>query len=408
MSHAARASSAALSLPFLLGTALGLGGSATAAAEPRCSLRGQPYLEGRVRSAPGSGAVKPTATARAVDARLGQEIEVFVNLPGLLAGRPVIFSEDGAPGHVSWTASGCEPISVAWSRLETKLAHIDTPAPNAGLRCYSNAVIFGPRHGKWIGYDQLEYLETPIAEASGLSLVVNNARPQRFWAPRAADHEGLGSMRLTATVRTGSQELHTKGMADAARGQIDERVFRYSFRNGDGFIGWLTSFYNVPYLFGSAGEGAHNQADRYIGADCADVLVAALRRAGLPRLSYTNVSGVIAAVGKLRSEAVVKSCPGPLASCTTVSDPPIAIGSEVKPGDIIAVQYLGADELPRALDHIVVLVEDSGPSGKPDGVLGPHDLVVDSGDERALKFAPLSEQGDVRVVIGRARGVPVF
>src|SRR4051812_31338674 len=77
----------------------------SAYAAPRCELAGQPYLEGRVRS--GGNA---THAARAVDARLGQEIEVFVVAPGLFAGRKVIFSEDGSNGHVSYLQSGCEPI----------------------------------------------------------------------------------------------------------------------------------------------------------------------------------------------------------------------------------------------------------------------------------------------------------
>jgi hypothetical protein len=375
-------------------------GPAVGQTAPRCELRGQPHLEGRVRGT--------SPTARAVDARLGQELEIFLIMPGLFEGRPVIFAEDGAAGHVSYLRSGCQPLIVSWSRIEPRMAHKETPSPNPDVRVYSNAVIFGPRHGKWLGYDALEYVETPVKDESAPSLIVRDARPAIPAAPRPAGHENLGTLRLAATLRQGSTELSTPGVSLAARGQIDGRVFRYSFRSDDGFIGWLTSYYNVPYLFGSAGDGPQNQAERYIGADCADVLVAALRRAGLPRLRYTNVTGVIDAVGRRKVETDIKACPPPLSACTQLSEPPLRFGSDVNPGDILAVNYLGDTSIPRALDHILVLVEDSGPDGKPDGVLGPHDLVADTGDELGLKFARLADQGAVHVVFARPRNIPAF
>lgn len=365
-----------------------------AQAAPACAITGAPSLKGRVR-----GAATPLSAA--VDAKSGQELDVFLLWPGTLNGKKVVFSEDEGDGRVSWTKNSCPSLEISWQRIEPRMAHLNTPAPNPGLRVYANAVIFGPRHGKWLGYDRLEFIESPIPQAAGPSLTLRDARPANFVAPRPADHEGLGVMRLAASVRLGAATWKTAGIEDAAVAQIPPRVFRYSFRAGDGFIGWLTAFYNVPYLFGSAGDGARNQADLFIGADCADVLVAALRRAGLPRMHYTNVGGVMDQLTRLKHEAVVRPCPPEQPACASTSDPPLRFGTDVRPGDILAVDYLGAGELPRALDHIVVLVSDSGPQGVPDGVLGPHDLVFDSGDERALKLAPLSDQGAVRVVVSR-------
>jgi hypothetical protein len=207
-------------------------------------------------------------------------------------------------------------------------------------------------------------------------------------------------MRLAATLDVDGETRATFGREDAPDGQISARVFRYSFRSGDGFLGWLTSWFNVPYLFGSAGKGASAQAERYVGADCADVLVGALRRAGRRELEYTSVAGLVDKLDKVAPVAEVK--PGA---------PPTALrfGRDVRPGDLIALDYVGDDgQLPRDWDHIVVVVEDRGPGGKPDGVLGADDLVADSGDGRALKFDALSDQGHVRVQVLRARGVPVL
>lgn len=344
-----------------------------------------------------------------MDARLGERIDAYLVMPGVLDGRPVIFSEDGSSGRVSYVGSGCAPLQVAWRRVEPRLERKTTQAPNSGIDVYSNAVVFGPQHGRWLGYDRLEYFSTPIAGADGLQLTLSDATPTEAPVPpREAAHKGLGTMRLAATARSGSKVYSTAGEEDAPKGQIDGRVFRYSFRAGDGFIGWLTSFFNVPYLFGSAGDDAHHQAERYIGADCADVLVAALRRAGRRRLHYTNVSGVIDAIGRSAGPAVVRPCPTESPGCASVSDPPLRFGVDVLPGDILAIDYVGSEDLPRAWDHIVVLFADRGPGGTPDGVLGPDDLVLDSGDARALKLAPLAEQGAVRLIAARPRGVPAF
>ena len=115
----------------------------------------------------------------------------------------------------------------------------------------------------------------------------------------------------------------------------------------------------MPYLFGSAGKGARAQAERYVGADCADVLVAALRRTG-SKMDYTSVADFVDALPKVT---------GP-----------------VRAGDLYALDYVGYDDLPRAWDHIVALVEDRGPDGKPDGKPGPEDLVIDTGNADGLRW----------------------
>jgi hypothetical protein len=112
--------------------------------------------------------------------------------------------------------------------------------------------VFGKDHGKWIGFDTIEYFTTEL-EARGPSLRVSNAAPsEREGLRRAGDEDKLGVMRLAASVRVGADERTTAGWITSDA----EEAFRYTFRRGDGFLGWLTSFYNVPYLFGSAGKGA--------------------------------------------------------------------------------------------------------------------------------------------------------
>jgi hypothetical protein len=361
-------------------------GSAVAHAQPRCTLTGTPWLEGRVGRA---------RVARAVDARLGEEIEVFVAAPGRLDGRAVVFG--AAPGRTPFAR--CGDARVTWRRVEPRMQHTETRAPNGDVKVYANAVVFGEKHGQWIGFDSLEYVETPL-EATGPLLRVRDAAPTDALLHREGPTRALGTMRLAATVELGGVARSTFGKEDAPGGLISARVFRYSFRDGDGFLGWLGSFYNVPYLFGSAGKGANAQAERYVGADCADVLVAALRRAGRRELEYTSVAGLVDKLDRVAPAVEVKAGGAPTS---------LRWGRDVRPGDLLALDYVGDDgQLPRDWDHIVVLVEDRGPGGKPDGLLGPEDLVADSGDARALKLDALSDQGHVRAQPLRARGVPVL
>jgi hypothetical protein len=372
-------------------------------AAPRCELRDRPWLEGRVR---GSG----LATARSVDARAGEELEVFLVAPGVLDGRRVEFSEAPGRDRVSWAGAGCGRLAVSWRRVEPRKEHQTTAAPNRDTSVYSNAVLFGPTHGTWIGFDRIEYFETPI-EGQDPFIRVRDARPSdaELRAIREPRYQGLGVMRLAATVRApDGVERSTAGAGDAPGGLIADRVFRYTFRDGDGLVGWLTSFFNVPYLFGSAGRGARSQAERYLGADCADILVAALRRAGLRRQDYSSVGDLVGSLERVARPVEIHVCNNGQSDCVPSASPAVHFNREVRPGDLLALDYIGADDLPRAWDHVVMLIEDRGPDGKPDGLLGPEDLVADSGSALGLKFTPLGEQGTVRAQPLRARGTPAL
>lgn len=373
---------------------------ALADAAPRCQLRGRPYLEGRVRGG-------DPRTSRVVEARAGEEIEVFLVLPGTLDGAPVLFSE--APGKRSFSGAGCGALSVSWYRVEPRMEHTRTPAPNGDLKIYANARVFGADHGKWLGYDRIEYIESPLPGQGATpptlpTLIVRDAAPSPEAGVPARDPalRGLGTMRLKATATFGAQTVSTPGAEDAPAGLISPQVFRYSYRSGDDFLGWLTTFFNVPYLFGSAGQGPASQAERYLGADCADALVAALRRAGQRRMRYTSVTGLVDALRKV-GPAVVVAPAAPSGPQVPDAAPRLRFGEQVRPGDLLALDYVGSEDLPRPWDHIGVVVADHGPGpdGAPDGVLGPEDLFGDTGDGRGLKFAPLGEQGIVRVQVLR-------
>jgi hypothetical protein len=315
---------------------------------------------------------KPWLSAQNVDVLDGQPIEIR------LMGRARIGGRERVLTGAEWKVCDAD---IRWRRIEPQMEHVDTPSPNKDISVYANAVVFGPSHGTWIGYDKIEYFETDL-DGDGPTLTVRDARPtdDELAEKRAPELRGLGVMRVQATVNG-----------------ITTAPLRYSYRNGDDFLGWLSSFYNVPYLFGSAGMGAKNQAEQYIGADCADILVAALRRAGWKKLEYSSVADLVDALHPVGKPVIVKPCQAGACEATA-----LRYGKEVRPGDMLALDYIGAEsDLPRAWDHIVVVVEDRGPGGVPDGKLGPEDLVMDSGSAEGLKQAPLGEQGLVRVAVLR-------
>jgi hypothetical protein len=392
---------AALLVALAVATVAGLGPAAQAQAAPRCQLRGRPRLEGRI-----SGTA--AAPGRTVDARLGETVDVFFTAPGRLDGRAVVFSDSGARGRTSWARAGCPAIALDWRRVEPRMRHEKTPAPNKDLALYANAVMLGPRHGAWIGFDRLEYFESAIArdaivDAGGWVLHVRAATPSDPIARRrAADLLPLGTMRVAARATVDGETFATPAAEDAPGGLIADGVFRYTVRRGDGFLGWVTSFFNVPYLFGSAGKGRKSQAERYLGADCADLLVAALRRAGARGLEYASVIDLVDRLPRVGEPAEVAACAPGQRDCRP-AEPALRFGADVRPGDLLAVDFIGVDDLPRAWDHIVAIVEDRGPTGAPDGRLGPEDLVADSGSEDGLRLAPLGDQGHVKIAVLRPR-----
>lgn len=355
---------------------------ASSAAAVECRLDGTAFILGR------AGAAAPPA--RVADARIGEPVTAWVVAPGRLDGRRVLFSDAPGPRFVPFARCG-KPVRVEWRRVEPEMEHVDTPSPNKDIDAYANAVVFGPRHGEWLGFDAIEYFESPL-DGDAPSITLTGAHPSD---PELDVHEGLGAMRLAATLNAFGRLVRTPGADDHDGPGLKDQVFRYTFRRGDDFIGWLTSFFQVPYLFGSAGHRERAQAERYVGADCADILVAALRRAGRRDLDYSSVSGLIS-VGK-KVAGPVDVAEGPVQA-----GPRLRFGADVRPGDLLIIDYVGWDGSPRAWDHILALVADRGPGGgPPDGLLGPEDLVADSGDARGLVFQPLGKQGHVKVVVVR-------
>jgi hypothetical protein len=250
-------------------------------------------------------------------------------------------------------------LRISWRLVEPTPHHVETPPPNFGNPAYSNAVLFGRRHGTWLGYDTLEYEQREVAQSP--SLVVKQAQPTH---PKlVAQSRGLGTVRYSVALTAGAKAWASPGPEAVAQGGISPRVFRISYRGADDLVGWLESLYNVPNVFGSAGKGRAHQTDRHQGADCADVIVGAARKAGA-RIDYTSVSGLYRETTP-RSERLFLDQDGLHRIEADGSHTPVVLrwGKDVQRGDLMLIKYKVADFTGRKWDHIGVLGDDAGTVG---------------------------------------------
>ncbi|MDB4929663.1 MAG: hypothetical protein JWM10_2147 [Myxococcaceae bacterium] len=319
-------------------------------------------------------AAAPIWSTRPVQARVGEEVTLSV-----MSASP--------RGALSPLPPGA---AVRWRRVLPRTEHREFPSPNPGLTSFSNAVLFGPRHGRWIGYDRLEYDTVPFGDA-GATLTVRDAGPE---------HGGAGSSWYAAEVTLpDGRTLRTPDGATVDTLGLSPTVLRVSHRTSDDFLGWLSTYFHVTSVFGSnGGTDATHQTDRYTGADCADVMVGALRASGLRGVRYTSVAGIheyaAARSGVLRVEVDgrIEGERGPVA---------LRWGSDVAPGDLVTIDYAedGGRSLPRAWDHIGALVADANGNGVLDG----DDTLRHEGGA-GLVDTRLRHAGAMRVVLWRWRG----
>lgn len=172
-------------------------------------------------------------------------------------------------------------------------------------------------------------------------------------------HDKAGTFRFQAVLEDGDKISRSPGVEDRDRLGISKEVLRVSVRPDDSFLGYLQSWFNVPGVFGSTTP----QGQRFLGVDCADVLMAAYgkKRGRKPRKNY-NVEML---VHDARAVASVK-----LEGGEPQGEAP-AWGDSLRAGDFIAVKYEGGSRY----QHIGALQGDTD----RDGVLSAKDIVLHAG-----------------------------
>jgi len=337
-------------------------------------------------------------TDAATEARADQRAELAVVVVGRRGRQPVVLAPEGvaqvAIGGARRATERLEPqrARVRWSTVEPH-GFRATPATTGVTSSYYSNVSVEPRtFGNWLGFDHIDYFEREVAAwgaPATISATVTSGELNAQQVP------GLGTVRYKAEIDIDGTRLATPGLEATDTYGVLPRVHRVSIRRGDDFLGHLSAYLLVPEVFGSAGEGKNHQTDRFTGADCADVMVGAMRRMGRP-LAYTNVAG-------LPAYTTVVARPAELDEHGVPGQPITG----VREGDLIRIDYGGAlrGHTPRSYDHVAALWEDrsdpAGPEkGGPDGKLDGFDLVIHMGHPRLI-IEPLSQQSPATIDVLR-------
>jgi hypothetical protein len=238
---------------------------------------------------------------------------------------------------------------------------------------------------QWVGFAKIDYQRIELTHFRGLweiQLFANEENREigveksttsgplqckvinsRFY------HEDVGSFWFQAEVAKAGTIYRSAGIEDSDYRGLSPQVLRVSIRDGEGYVGYLTSFFNVPGLFGSVTY----QSNNYIGADCADVLMAAYGKwKGEPINKNYNVAMLVNQWPKVKEFDLLEG----------TANKRLKWGRDIRPGDFIAVRYRGS----RQYQHIGALYSDANKNSVLDG----GDVVIHAGPQ-ALHYSHLEE-----------------
>ncbi len=293
------------------------------------------YLVSRVNKEPYSTSNK--------HARLDDKVRLGLVVEAIVDGEKVYFSEsndviieDKKEGNKPWVYGD---VTITWYKVEA-----EKPVYNNWWE-------------GWFEFETPAYKETKVSEKDWSILA--DAKPTE----KLKDvNEGLGTIRYKVEFYYNGKKVSTPGKESTDYQGITNDVHKISFRKDDSFTGWLTSFFNLPYIYGST----EYQVENSIGMDCADFVIAAYKKTGYDT-PYTHVTGLYKYSDIIAKEKDVK---------ITNEDfyhkgKPLAFGKDVKEGDLL----IFADS------HVGVLFKDkSDPNGKfkgeADGVLNKYDIMI--------------------------------
>lgn len=207
---------------------------------------------------------------------------------------------------------------------------------------------------KWIGLAPIQYRRTELTQFRDSWVIRPFGKP----SPKDGTKNPTGSYWFQVMVEHNGRCRRSYGPEDNDKRGLNPKVFRVSVRNGDGYHGYLHTFFNVPGVFGSITYQSMN----YIGADCADVLVAAYcawKQIELKR-NY-NVATLVTGLPRVVKFKIDDGEP----------DRTLTWGKEIRPGYLIAVRYSGA----RGYQHIGAFSRDANGNG----ILDSPDILLHAG-----------------------------
>ncbi len=255
--------------------------------------------------------------------------------------------------------------------------------PDISVR-YNNAVWpWLPNAYKWKGFDEIKYDRLHLGHFDGKWQIDLHSKCtddqegissksdsifsylKRRFIPSSTlkssfRNSKLGSFWYQAEVTHNNHILMTPGIGHKDKRGLSPNVFRVSIKKDDDLLGDLTSFFNVPAVFGSTPYQVRN----YIGIDCADVLMAAYCKS--KRWTIKKDYNVAMLTTKFKTVLKTNIQDGQPAS-------EIQWESDVREGDFIAVKYSSS----KQYQHIGALYNDKNGNG----LLDKEDLVLHAGPD---------------------------
>lgn len=271
-----------------------------------------------------------------------------------LKGQRIVLKVDKVPGG-----------KVRWLRIQPDLS-----------RTYKNANHPHEENPyKWVGFGKIGYHKRELTRYRGKwEIHPFEDNDKSLWAKAWSSvsklgkqysvgkryHHDVGSFWFQVEVEKDGKILRSYGIEDSGKRGMSPKVFRVSIRDGEGYLGYLTSFFNVPGVFGSTPYQCHN----YIGTDCADVLVAAYGQWKNKTITKDYcVATLVDSLPKVAEFDLRGGSPGKK----------LLWGKDLHPGDIVAVRYGGR----KRYQHIGALSGDANGNG----VLDRSDPVIHAGPE---------------------------
>jgi len=206
-------------------------------------------------------------------------------------------------------------------------------------------------------FEPVPYEATEIARCAGQPECDADVEPTKVASRGRPEGAGAMAFQVQLTLEDGAR-LASPGAEAVESGGLGRAVHKVAVRAADGYLGYLTELFDLPYIFGSDGPDGQHQADLLIGSDCADLAVYGARRAGLqiPYVSTWTLDQHAREVGR-----AVRSGGG---IARDAAGEPLRIGpGALRPGDLL---------LFPGTRHVGVLYEDRDPKG----VLDDGDLML--------------------------------
>jgi len=265
--------------------------------------------------------------------------------------------------------------TIEWFKVEPIMKHrFKGPDPTVPwFRWYANAHVPGsPKAYKWMGLDPIQYVEHRIPGTINRATILADAHPTLLLHDL---YDGLGVMRYAVQVTIFGKPSKSPSIKCVNDYGIKDDLFKLVVRRDDSYLGYATSYFNVPGVFGSV----KRQSDQLTGVDCADLVVGAYRRWKNSDYPYTNVNGLVNQL-KHVTDVLYLTKEGELREDNAMKR---EAKVKWKAGLIMVFDY--KDTTPRSYVHVALLYEDDG-----DGFVGGKDTLLHAGP----KEAHLSRLGD--------------